>query len=101
EYYDPNVAKGLDVKIGRFAVPYMAEVTPATGNPLFSHSYAYYYNPFTHTGIWPTLTLDDNWQVGVILSLGNDVFFGPAANGMVVGVCQWTSTDKNDPVLLP
>ena len=100
EYYDPNIAKGLDVKVGRMAVPYMAEVTPAVTNPLFSHSYAYYYNPFTHTGIWATLTLDDSWSVGLIASLGNDVFFGPSVSGMYVGILQWTSTDKNDTALL-
>lgn len=100
QFLFPDIAKGLDVKIGRMAVPYMAEVTPATGNALFSHSYAYYYNPFTHTGIWATLKLSDNWSVGAIASTGNDVWFGSAANGMFVGILQWTSSDSNDTALL-
>jgi len=88
------VAKGLDVKVGRIAVPFGAEVTPATGNPLFSHSYAYYYNPYTLTGIATTLTVSDEFQAGFWATLGNDVWFDDAAQGFYLFTLQWTSPDK-------
>jgi hypothetical protein len=100
EAYYPTVGRGLDIKVGRVAVPYMAELTPNVLNPLFSHSYAYYYNPFTHTGVITTLKLTDEWSVGGWFTLGNDVFFDPAATGMFVGTLQWTSPDKKDTALL-
>lgn len=89
----PGFAQGLDVKIGRMGVPYGAEVTQGPGNALFSRSYAYYYNPYTHTGIASTLKLSANLSVGAWLTLGNDVWFDPAADGMFVGTIVWTSTD--------
>lgn len=98
--YFPTVAQGLDVKIGRVAVPYMAEVTPNVFNPFFSHSYAYYFNPFTHTGVITTLKLSNAWSVGGWFTLGNDIFFDPAASGMFVGTLQWTSPDQRDTALL-
>lgn len=94
EIFIPTILKGLDIKVGRVAVPYMAEVTSNVFNPLFSHTYAYYYNPFTHTGIMTTLKLTDKWSVGGWATIGQDVWFDPAANGMFVGTIQYTSNSQ-------
>ena len=54
EAYFPQVGRGLDVKLGRFFAQYGAESIDATQNALASRSYAFIYDPFTHTGLLTT-----------------------------------------------
>lgn len=100
EAYFPTVAHGLDVKVGRFKALYGAEVTPAVNNLLFSHSYTFIYNPFTHTGGVATLKLNDTWTVQAGLVTGSDIFIAPGANPTFVGSVQWAPPDGADSVLL-
>src|SRR5262249_13386638 len=63
EAYSPQVARGLDVKIGRFFAVDGAENNDAISNVLGSRSYCYIYDPFTHTGVQATLKLSNVWTI--------------------------------------
>ena len=43
EAFFPTIGQGLDVKIGKNAVPFFAETEDKVYNPLFSHTYIFYY----------------------------------------------------------
>ncbi len=91
EAYFPTVARGLDVKVGKNAVPYFAETEDKINNPLFSHSYMFYFcGPFTHTGLQANLKLSDEWAVEARLVLGSDIAFGPGESPTFVGTVTWT-----------
>src|SRR5262245_34043039 len=69
EGYFPNIGRGLDVKFGRMFCQYGAEAIDAPSNVLASHSYAFIYDPFTHTGLMGTLNITPAWsvQLGIIM----------------------------------
>src|SRR5207245_2469512 len=79
EVYFPEVANGLDIKVGHFFAQYGVEVNDAPSNALLSHAHTFIYDPFTHTGVLGTLKLDDCWSVQSGLVLGSDVFIDPAS----------------------
>lgn len=99
EWYCPTVAQGLDIKVGRIFCQFGVEVIDAPGNALLSHAYTFIYNPFTHTGMMATLTLNDTWTAQAGIMLGNDVFIDPASEPYGMGTIRWTSPDKRDSAL--
>ncbi len=99
EAYFPSVAKGLDVKVGRFFALYGVETNDAIGNALYSHSYTMVYDPFTHTGVVTTTKLSDQWTVQAGLVLGSDDFIDPVDTPTFIGSAKWTSADQKDSVL--
>jgi len=76
EAYLPNAA--TTVKVGRFATPIGYELVQQADTPFVSRSYLFQYNPFTHTGVYATTALGDNWSVGYGVVTGNDTFIDPA-----------------------
>lgn len=74
-----GVARGTDLRIGRFASPIGAEYNAGPSNMLPSHSYAFIYDPFTHTGVYGQTTLDDDWTLLNGITLGSDIFVDPAS----------------------
>jgi hypothetical protein len=92
----PFIARGMNVKIGRLGVPFGAELTENVYNAQYSRSYAFNYNPFTHTGIATTFKLTDIWSIGLWATLGNDVWFDPAAKGMYLLVLYFTAPNGKD-----
>jgi hypothetical protein len=94
----PTVARGLDVKLGRFFCLFGIESNAAVDNALLSHGYTFIYDPFTHTGTVATLKLTDAWtaQAGVVT--GSDMFVGPEMNATFLGGVKWTSTGSRDSV---
>ncbi len=76
EYFDlyvPQVAQGMNIRVGRFiSIPGIeAQLTPY--NYMFSHSLLYVIDPFTDTGIVATVKLNDQWLAQLELSVGHDV----------------------------
>jgi hypothetical protein len=54
-YHVPCLTEGgVDIKVGQFVTLMSSEVIYAPGNNLYSHSYAFNFNPFKHTGIMTT-----------------------------------------------
>ncbi len=91
EGFFPTIGRGLDIKIGKNAVPYFAETEDQVFNPLFSHSYIFYYGgPFTHTGLQANLKLTDEWAIETRLVVGDDIFLGPGDQPTFVGALSWT-----------
>ncbi len=95
EAYLPDVAKGLNVKVGRFFAPYGVESIASIDTPLASRSYSFIYNPFTNTGVLSVLQLDESWSVKNGLVLGNDVFIDAASSLTYIGGLKYAS-EKGD-----
>jgi hypothetical protein len=95
EAYFPNVAKGMDVKVGRFAAPYGVEAVDAALNQLASHVYTFIYDPFTQTGILTTTKIADEWTLGAGAVLGEDIFIAPADNLTWDMNLKWAPTDQS------
>ena len=74
ETYNPNFAKGLDTKVGRFYTILFNESIDPTQNKLVSRALTFMNNPFTHTGVL-TETKLDRWTFYNGLTCGADVFF--------------------------
>jgi hypothetical protein len=99
EAYFPTVARGLDVKVGRFFAQYGVESNDAISNALASHAYTMIYDPFTHTGALATAKLTDAWTVQSGLVLGSDVFIDPSDELTFIGSVKWARPDGRDSVL--
>jgi hypothetical protein len=99
EAYFPTIARGLDVKVGRFFALYGVESNEAISNALCSHAYSFIYDPFTHTGVVTTTRLTDAWSVQAGLVLGSDVFIDPADEPTFIGSVKWVRPDQRDSAL--
>lgn len=73
DLYFPQVADGLDVRIGRYISLPDIEAQLAPNNYTYSHSLLYTFDAYTQTGINTTTRLNKNWMLQVGLSAGNDV----------------------------
>jgi hypothetical protein len=99
EAYFPNIAKGMDVKLGRIFCQYGIEVNDAPSNALLSHAYTFIYDPFTHTGLMTTTQLDDAWSIQAGIMLGSDDFIDPVDTPTGMGGVKWAPKDGKDSVL--
>ena len=75
-YFDlfvPNVAKGMNIRIGRYISLPDIEAQLAPNNYTYSHSLLYSIDPYTQTGIVASVKLSDHWLVQAGFSGGNDV----------------------------
>ena len=99
EAYFPTVASGVDVKVGKIFCQYGIEAIDAPSNELLSHSYTYFYNPFTHTGALTTIRLNDTWSVQAGMMLGCDVFIDPADSPHGMGSVKWAPPNRPDSIL--
>jgi len=73
DVYVPKVAKGMNVRVGRFiSIPGIeAQLTP--NNYIFSHSLLYSVDPFTDTGVLATVQVNDRWIVQTGVTASHDV----------------------------
>jgi len=93
ETYNPDFAKGVDTKVGRFYTILFNESIDPTQNKLVSRALTFMNNPFTHTGVLTTTKLDDRWTFYNGLTGGADVFFGSSAKASYLGGLKWESED--------
>ncbi len=73
DLYVPHVAKGMDVRIGRYISLPDIEAQLAPNNYTYSHSLLYSFDAYTQQGINATIKLSDHWLYQIGLSAGNDV----------------------------
>ena len=73
DLYIPQVADGLNLRLGRFISVPGIEAQLAPNNYIFSHSLLYAIDPFTDTGLMATLKLNDQWLVQAGITGGHDV----------------------------
>ncbi|MGA3091710.1 MAG: outer membrane beta-barrel protein [Terriglobales bacterium] len=73
DIYIPQVAQGLNLRLGRFISVPGIEAQLAPNNYIFSHSLLYAIDPFTDTGLMATVKLNDQWLVQLGITAGHDV----------------------------
>jgi hypothetical protein len=70
DLYVPQVAKGMDIRIGRYISLPDIEAQLAPNNYTYSHSILYTYDCYTQQGINTTTKLSDHWTVQAGVSGG-------------------------------
>ena len=73
DLYIPHVAKGMNIRVGRYISLPDIEAQLAPNNYTYSHSLLYTVDPYTQTGIVATIKLSDHWLLQGGFSGGNDV----------------------------
>jgi Putative beta-barrel porin-2, OmpL-like. bbp2 len=73
DVYIPQVAQGMNLRLGRFISVPGIEAQLAPNNYIFSHSLLYAIDPFTDTGLIATVKLNDQWMVQLGITAGHDV----------------------------
>ncbi len=73
DVYFPHVAKGMNVRVGRYISLPDIEAQLAPNNYTYSHSLLYTIDPYTQTGIVASIKLSDHWLLQTGFSDGNDV----------------------------
>ncbi len=73
DVYFPHVAKGMNIRMGRYISLPDIEAQLAPNNYTYSHSLLYTIDPYTQTGIVASIKLSDHWLVQAGFSGGNDV----------------------------
>jgi len=100
EYFDlyiPNVAAGLNIRIGRFISVPGIEAQLAPNNYVYTHSMLYSIDPFTDTGIIGTLKLNDRWLIQLGLTASHDVApWSHAARPAATACVSYTFNSAND-----
>ena len=73
DIYFPRVARGMNIRMGRYISLPDIEAQLAPNNYTYSHSVLYTIDPYTQTGIVATIKISDHWLVQAGFSGGNDV----------------------------
>ncbi len=73
DVYFPHVAKGMNIRAGRYISLPDIEAQLAPNNYTYSHSLLYTVDPYTQTGIVASIKLSDHWLLQTGFSDGNDV----------------------------
>jgi hypothetical protein len=73
DLYFPQVAEGMNVRIGRYISLPDIEAQLAPNNYTYSHSLLYTFDCYTQTGINATVRLNNHWTAQVGVSPGCDV----------------------------
>ena len=98
EVYIPYVAKGLNIRVGRYISIPDIEAQLAPNNYSYSHSLLYSFDPYTREGVVTSLKLNKNWTLQGELSVGSDItIFDKRNRKLTPGAClNWTSDSGND-----
>ena len=72
DLYVPQVAQGMDIRVGRYISLPDIEAQLAPNNYTYSHSLTYTFDCYTQLGLNATTKLSDHWMVQVGISPGCD-----------------------------
>lgn len=72
DFYIPQVAQGMDIRVGRYISLPDIEAQLAPNNYTYSHSLTYTFDCYTQSGINTTTKLSNHWLLQVGLSSGCD-----------------------------
>lgn len=97
----PNLGShGTTVRVGKFATIIGYELVQGAETPFLQRSYLFQYNPFTHTGVFATTQLNDNWTAGYGVVAGADNFIGDTTNKTTfLGQLKWAPKDSKTNIL--
>jgi hypothetical protein len=73
DLYVPQIAEGMDIRIGRYISLPDIEAQLAPNNYTYSHSLLYTFDCYTQTGLNTTTKINNHWMVQVGVSAGCDV----------------------------
>jgi hypothetical protein len=73
DLYVPQVAEGLNIRVGRFISIPGIEAQLAPNNYVYTHSLLYAVDPFTDTGILGTMRVNEHWLVQLGITASHDV----------------------------
>jgi hypothetical protein len=97
DFYIPQVAQGMNVRVGRYISVPGIEAQLAPNNYIFSHSLLYAIDPFTDTGLISTVKLNDQWLVQLGITGGHDVApWTPDAKPSGTACLSYTTRSVND-----
>ena len=97
DVYIPQVAQGINIRLGRFISVPGIEAQLAPNNYIFSHSLLYAIDPFTDTGLMATIKLNDQWLVQLGITGGHDVApWTPDAKPSGAACVSYTTKSVND-----
>jgi len=102
DIYDPFVAMGMNIRIGRYISIPDIEAQLAPDNYTYSHSLLYGFDPYTQFGIVDTIKLNTNWTVQAELSAGNDVAVWDFKHAQITpAVCVAYTTNSGNDTIYP
>jgi hypothetical protein len=97
DIYVPQIAEGMNIRIGRFISIPGIEAQLAPNNYIFSHSLLYAIDPFTDTGLITTTKLNDQWLVQLGITAGHDVALWTSDAKPSASAClNYTTKSVND-----
>ena len=97
DLYIPQVAEGLNIRVGRFISIPGIEAQLAPNNYVYTHSLLYSVDPFTDTGILGTVKIDAHWLVQLGLTASHDVApWTPDARPSATACASYTFNNGND-----
>ena len=97
DVYIPQVAQGMNVRVGRYISVPGIEAQLAPNNYIFSHSLLYAIDPFTDTGMIATVKLNQQWLVQLGITAGHDVApWTPDAKPAGTVCLDYTTQSVND-----
>jgi hypothetical protein len=101
------IGNGVDVKVGHFYTPIGYEVVTSPDNFFVTKPYTMQYGePFTHTGVLASYTVNSNWAVsaGAVTGSGTGGWDGNfnknVGNWSFLGGATWTSDDAGTSLAL-
>jgi hypothetical protein len=101
DIYLPKVAKGMNIRIGRFLSIPDIEAQLAPDNYMYTHSIMYTYDAYTQQGVLLTTKLNNQWSIQGGLTDGNDIaVWTKGAKLTGLAAVQWTSKSNNDSIYL-
>lgn len=104
QWYFPQVAQGLLVRVGRYISLPDIEAQLAPNNYMYSHSMTYVYDNYTNTGIINSVALNRNWIIQGGLTVGTEATVNhltQTANNPFPNPWYPNSTFKLDPGSMP
>jgi hypothetical protein len=97
DLYIPQVAEGMNVRLGRFISVPDIEAQLAPNNYMYTHSLLYSIDPYTDIGMMTTTKLNDQWMYQIGVTAGHDTApWTTSAQASLTTCLRWTSKDNND-----
>ena len=87
DLYVPQVAQGMDIRVGRYISLPDIEAQLAPNNYTYSHSLTYTFDCYTQLGINATVKLSNHWMVQAGLSPGCDTMPWTSSAKVTLNAC--------------
>jgi hypothetical protein len=87
DLYVPQVAQGMDIRVGRYISLPDVEAQLAPNNYTYSHSLTYTFDCYTQLGLNATIKLSDHWMVQAGVSPGCDTMPWTSSAKVTLNAC--------------